>query len=60
MEHRLGYAEDRALHAETITEEALGTIKSYVETNDKGSMPRTLDCTNPFLSGHGGAAPDEP
>ena len=35
MERRLGYAEDRALHAETIAGEALGTIKSYVETNDK-------------------------
>ena len=35
MERRLGYAEDRALHAETIAEEALGTIKSYIETNDK-------------------------
>ena len=35
MEHCLGYAEDWALHAGTIAEEALGTIKSYVETNDK-------------------------
>ena len=35
MERRLGYAEDRALHAETLAEEALGTIKLYVETNDK-------------------------
>ena len=35
MEHRLDYAEDQALHAETIAGEALGTIKSYVETNDK-------------------------
>ena len=40
MEHCLGYAEDRALHAETITEEALGTIKSYVETNDKVRVVR--------------------
>ena len=35
MECRLGYAEDRALDAETIAEEALGTIKSYIETDDK-------------------------
>ena len=35
MERHLGYAEDRALHAETIAREALGTIKLYVETNDK-------------------------
>ena len=40
MERHLGYAEDRALHAETIAEEALGTIKSYVETNDKVRVVR--------------------
>ena len=40
MERHLGYAEDRALHAETIAGEALGTIKSYVETNDKVRVVR--------------------
>ena len=40
MECRLGYAEDQALHAETIAEEALGTIKLYVETNDKVRVVR--------------------
>ena len=40
MERPLGYAEDRALHAETIAEEALGTIKTYVETNDKVRVVR--------------------
>ena len=35
MECYLGYVEDWALHVETIAKEALGTIKSYVETNDK-------------------------
>ena len=40
MERCLGYAEDRALHAETIAGEALGTIKSYVETNDKVRVVR--------------------
>ena len=40
MERRLGYAGDRALHAETIAEEALGTIKLYVETNDKVRVVR--------------------
>ena len=40
MERRLGYAEDRALHVETIAGEALGTIKSYVETNDKVRVVR--------------------
>ena len=40
MECRLGYAEDWALHAETIAGEALGTIKLYVETNDKVRVVR--------------------
>ena len=31
----LEYAKDQALHTETIAREALGTIKLYIETNDK-------------------------
>ena len=35
MEHCLGYTEDRALHAETIADKALGTIRSYVDSSNK-------------------------
>ena len=40
MELCLGYTEDHALHAETIAKETLGTIKSYVKTNDKVRVVR--------------------
>ena len=40
MERRLGYAEDRALHVEYVADEALGTIKSYMESNEKVRVVR--------------------
>ena len=40
MECCLGYAEDWALHTEIIAGEALGTIKLYIEINDKVRVVR--------------------